>query len=153
MAKTSAKDIAFQELLTKAVRLRLAKTPYDEIISALGHWNSISACQKAVAGYLKRNQTSAVDESRAEAIALLEDLIFELKAKFKLNKSILIAREIRNLQREISLHQGNYMPTKIVETDAKGNDVPRSITVNVVKSSKILALETPDSPSEIEPGN
>lgn len=113
MAKTSAKDIAYQELLTNAVRLRLAKTPYDEIISTLGHWNSISACQKAVAGYLRRNQTSAVDESRAEAIALLEDLIFELKTKFKVNKSTLIAREIRNLQREISLHQGNYMPTKI----------------------------------------
>jgi hypothetical protein len=146
MSKTSAKDIAYQELLTKAVRLRLARTPYDEIISTLGHWNSISACQKAVAGYLKRNQTSAVDESRAEAIALLEDLIFELKAKFKSSKSTLIAREIRNLLREINLLQGNYMPTKITETDAKGNDVPRSITVNVVKSTKILA---PDSvPSE-----
>lgn len=144
MAKTSAKDIAYQELLTKAVRLRLAKTPYDEIISALGHWNSISACQKAVAGYLKRNQTSAVDESRAEAIALLEDLIFGLKAKFNNSKSTLIAREIRNLQREISLHQGNYMPTKVAETDTKGNDIPRSITVNVVKSAKILAA--PDSP-------
>lgn len=144
MAKTSAKDIAYQELLTKAVRLRLAKTPYDEIIATLGHWNSISACQKAVAGYLKRNQTSAVDESRAESIALLEDLILELRAKFNNSKSTLIAREIRNLLREINLLQGNYMPTKITETDAKGNDVPRSITVNVVKSSKILTA--PDSP-------
>lgn len=150
MAKTSAKDIEYQELLTKAVRLRLAKMPYDEIIAELGHWNSISACQKAVAGYLKRNQTAAVDESRAEAIAILEDQLFEMRAKFKKSKSRFDSAEIRSLIRELSLHQGNYMPTKVAETDTKGNDIPRSITVNVVKSSKIL---TPEAPASSEPGN
>lgn len=113
MSGTSAKDIAYQKLLTDAVKLRLAKTPYDEIISALGHWNSISACQKAVATYLKRNQTQAVDESRSEAIALVENLIFELTAKFKSNKSTLIAREIRNLNDQINRLQGNYAATRI----------------------------------------
>ncbi len=44
MGKTSHKDIEYQELLTKAVKLRLAKTPYDEIIATLGHWKSIQAC-------------------------------------------------------------------------------------------------------------
>jgi hypothetical protein len=127
MPKTSHKDIEYQNRLAKAVALRLAKTPYDEIIETLGGWNSIQACQKAVATYLKRNQTRIVEDSRAEAIALLEDLIFELKAKFKLNKSILIAREIRNLNREINLLQGNYAPTKIAETDVKGNDKPKVV--------------------------
>jgi hypothetical protein len=129
MGKTrrSPKDIEYQALLAKAVALRLAKTPYDEIINTLGHWNSIQACQKAVAGFLKKNQTRIVEDSRAESIALLEDLIFELKARFKTNKSPLIAREIRNLNREINLLQGNYAPTKIAETDVKGNDKPKVV--------------------------
>jgi hypothetical protein len=125
--RTSPNDIEYQKLLADAVALRLAKTPYDEIIKTLGHWNSISACQKAVAGYLKKNQTKVVEESRAENIGILEDLIFELRAKFKVNKSPLIAREIRNLLREINLLQGNYAPTKIAETDIKGNDKPKVI--------------------------
>jgi len=146
MSKTTAKDIEYQTKVAEAVALRLAKLPYDEIIKTLGHWNSVQACQKAVAGYLKRNQTKVVEDSRSESIAILEDNIFELRAKFKKSKSTLIAREIRNQLREINLLQGNYMPTKIVETDAEGNDIPRSITVNVVKSAKILKPETPDSP-------
>jgi hypothetical protein len=125
--RTSPNDIEYQQLLAKAVALRLAKTPYDEIIQTLGHWNSIQACQKAVAGFLKKNQSKIVEDSRAESIALLEDLIFELKAKFKVNKSPLIAREIRNLNREINLLQGNYAPTKIAETDSKGNDKPKVV--------------------------
>lgn len=127
MPKTSPESIEYQDLLAKAVALRLAKTPYDEIIRELGHWNSISACQKAVASYLKKNQTRIVEDSRAESIAALEDLIFVLKAKFKKNNSTLIAREIRNLLREINLLQGNYAPTKIAETDAKGNDKPKVV--------------------------
>ena len=127
MPKTSPESIEYQELLAQAVALRLAKTPYDQIIETLGHWNSISACQKAVASYLKKNQTRVVEDSRAESIAALEDLIFELKAKFKKNKSTLIAREIRNLLREINLLQGNYAPTKIAETDARGNDKPKVV--------------------------
>lgn len=110
---TSAKDIEYQEKLAEAVALRLAKVPYDEIIKTIGHWNSISACQKAVAGYLKRNQTKVVEDSRSESIAILEDNILELRAKFKKSKSTLIAREIRNQLREINLLQGNYAPTKI----------------------------------------
>lgn len=127
MSKTSHKDIEYQTLLAKAVSLRLARTPYNEIINELGHWNSISACQKAVATYLKRNQTKVIEDSRAEAVGALEDLIFELKAKFKKSKSVLVAREIRNLLREVNLLQGNYAPTKIAETDAKGNDKPRVV--------------------------
>lgn len=127
MTKTSHKDIEYQELLAKAVALRLAKTPYDEIIQTLGHWNSVQACQKAVAGYLKRNQVKTVEDSRAESIAVLEDLIFELKAKFKVNKSVLLAREIRNLNHQINQLQGNYAPTKIAETDVKGNDKPKVV--------------------------
>jgi hypothetical protein len=116
--RTTPLEIEYQKKLTEAVALRLAKTPYDKIIQTLGHWNSISACQKAVAGYLKRNQTRIIEDSRSEAIALYEDLIFELKTKFKKLKSPLIAREIRNLQREINLLQGNYAPTKI-ETNSE----------------------------------
>lgn len=142
MGKTSHKDIEYRALLAKAVALRLAKTPYEEIIEALGHWNSISACQKAVAGYLKRNQTKVVEESRAENIAILEDMIFELRAKFKINKSALIAREIRNLLREINLLQGNYAPTKIAETDTKGNDVPKkTVNLQVLSSDELLSLK------------
>lgn len=142
MSKTSHKDIEYQNLLAKAVALRIAKTPYDEIISELGHWNSISACQKAVASYLKRNQTKVVEDSRAESIAALEDLIFELKAKFKINKSVLIAREIRNLLREINLLQGNYAPTKIAETDAKGNDAPKqTVNLQVLSTDELLKLK------------
>ena len=125
MSKTSAKDIAFQTLLAEAVALRLAKIPYDEIIATLGHWNSIQACQKAVAGYLKKNQTKIVEDSRSESIAILEDNILELRAKFKKSKSLLIAREIRNQLREINLLQGNYAPTKI-ETNT---DKPSKILV------------------------
>lgn len=113
MSKTTAKEIEYQTKLAEAVALRLAKIPYDEIIQTLGHWNSISACQKAVAGYLKRNQTKVVEDSRCESIAILEDNILELRAKFKKSKSTLIAREIRNQLREINLLQGNYAPTKI----------------------------------------
>lgn len=122
MGKTSSADIEYQELLAKAVALRLAKTPYDEIIATLGHWKSIQACQKAVATYLKRNQTKIVEDSRAECIAILEDQIFELRAKFKQTKSVMISREIRHLVHELSLLQGNFAPTKIAETDAKGED-------------------------------
>jgi hypothetical protein len=120
MGKTSHKDIAYNELLAQAVKLRVNFTPYNEIIAKLGHWKSISACQKAVAGFLKRNQVRVVADSRAEAIAILEDQIFELRAKFKISKSIMVSREIRNLLREVNLLQGNYAPTKIAETDIKG---------------------------------
>lgn len=127
MSKTSHKDIEYQQLLAKAVALRLRKTPYDVILKKLGHWNSISACQKAVAGYLKRNQTKIVDDSRAESIAILEGIIFDLLDKFEKNKSNLTAREIRNQLREVNLLQGNYAPTKIAETDVKGNDKPKVV--------------------------
>ncbi len=123
MSKTSAKEIEYQKKLAEAVALRLAKVPYDEIIETLGHWNSISACQKAVAGYLKRNQTKIVEDSRSESIAILEDNILELRAKFKKNKSILIAREIRNQLREINLLQGNYAPTKIETNTEKPSKI------------------------------
>lgn len=127
MSKTSKNDIEYQALLAKAVALRLRKTPYDRIIKELGHWNSISACQKAVATYLKRNQTKIVEDSRAESIAIIEGLIFDLLDKFERNKSNLTAREIRNQLREVNLLQGNYAPTKIAETDIKGNDKPQVI--------------------------
>ena len=127
MPKTSAKEIEYQNLLAAAVTLRLAKTPYDEIIAKLGHWNSISACQKAVATYLKRNQTRKIEDSRAESIAILEDQLFEMRAKFKKSKSRFDSAEIRKLVREISLLNGDYAPTKIAETDVKGNDKPKVI--------------------------
>lgn len=127
MARTSPKDIEYQQLLAKAVALRLSKTPYDQIIATLGHWNSIQACQKAVATYLRKNQTKVVSDSRAEAIAIIEDQIFELRAKFKQTKSVLISREIRHLLHELSLLQGNFAPTKIAETDTKGNDKPKVV--------------------------
>ena len=85
------------------------------------HWNSISACQKAVANYLKRNQTKVVEDSRCESIAILEDNILELRAKFKKSKSVLIAREIRNQLREINLLQGNYAPTKLAHEGKDGD--------------------------------
>lgn len=142
MPKTSHKDIEFQKLVADAVALRFAKTPYDEIIEKLGHWNSISACQKAVATYLKKNQTRIVEDSRSESIGLLEDLIFVLKAKFKTNKSILVAREIRNLNREINLLQGNYAPTKIAETDTKGNDAPKqTVNLQILSTDDLLKLK------------
>lgn len=120
MGKTSHKDIEYQGLLTQAVRLRLSKTPYDEIIAKLGHWKSIQACQKAVAGFLKRNQTKIVADSRSEAIAIIEDQIFELRAKFKTTKSVMISREIRHLLHELSLLQGNFAPTKIAHEGKDG---------------------------------
>ncbi|MCD9186726.1 MAG: hypothetical protein LUM44_09850 [Pyrinomonadaceae bacterium] len=125
--RTSPEAIAYQKLLADAVALRLAKVPYQEIIDELGHWNSIQACQKAVSTYLKKNQTKTVEDSRAENIAILEDMVTELRGKFKTGKSILVAREIRNLLREINLLQGNYAPTKIAETDIKGNDKPKVV--------------------------
>lgn len=129
MGKTSHKDIEYQERLSKAVALRLHKIPYDEIIERLGGWNSIQACQKAVAGYLKRNQTKIVEDSRAEAIAILEDNIFELRAKFKQSKSTLIAREIRNQLREINLLQGNYAPTKLAHEGKDGDEIGFTLTI------------------------
>ncbi|HEX8248998.1 MAG TPA: hypothetical protein VF599_12545 [Pyrinomonadaceae bacterium] len=125
--KTSHKDIEYQEILAKAVALRLRKTPYDKILEKLGHWNSIQACQKAVAGYLKRNQTKIVEDSRAESIGILEGIVFDLLEKFESNKGLLTAKEIRNQMREINLLQGNYAPTKIAETDIKGNDKPKVV--------------------------
>lgn len=121
MPKTSPKHIEFQTKLGEAVSLRLAKVPYDEIIKTLGHWNSISACQKAVSTYLRNNQTKIVEDSRAESIAILEDNILVLRAKFKKSKSTLIAREIRNQLREINLLQGNYAPTKLAHEGKDGD--------------------------------
>ena len=69
--RTSPLDPKYQKLLADAARLRLARTPYEEIISALGHWKSISACQKAISEYLNKNQTRIVTDSRNESIALL----------------------------------------------------------------------------------
>lgn len=131
--KTSAKDITYQNKLADAVALRLRKTSYVEIIEKLGHWKSVSACQKAVAGYLKRNQTKIVADSRAESIAIIEDILFDLLDKFKKNKSLLTAKEIRNQLREINLLQGNYAPTKISETDTNGKDKPSKIIVEYVE--------------------
>ena len=131
MPKTSPKDIEFSIKLSEAVALRLAKIPYDEIIRQLGHWNSISACQKAVAAYLKRNQTKVVEDSRSESIAILEDNISELRAKFKRNKSTLIAREIRNQLREINLLQGNYAPTKLAH-EGKDGDAEIKVGTRVI---------------------
>lgn len=127
MPKTSPKDIVFQQKLAEAVALRLNKIPYEEIIEELGHWNSVQACQKAVSTYLKNNQTKTVEDSRAESIAILEDNIVELRAKFKKSKSVIVAREIRNQLREVNLLQGNYAPTKIAETDKDGNDKPKVV--------------------------
>lgn len=127
--RTSPKDIEYQKKLADAVALRLAKTPYSEIIETLGHWKSISACQKAVSTYLKKNQNKKVEDSRAENIAVLEDMIFELRAKFKINKSVLIAREIRNLLREINLLQGNYAPTKLAHEGKDGEDIGFTLTI------------------------
>lgn len=131
MAKTSAKDIEYQIKLADAVALRLAKIPYDEIIKKLGHWNSISACHKAVSTYLKRNQTKVVEDSRAESIAILEDNISELRAKFKRSKSTLIAREIRNQLREINLLQGNYAAMKLAH-EGKDGDAEIKIGTRVI---------------------
>ena len=127
MSKTSAKDIEYQNLLAQAVALRTAYTPYDEIIKTLGHWNSISACQKAVSTYLKRNQTKIVEDSRAESIALLEDLIFQLKAKFAVNKSVLIAREIARINDQINKLQGNYAPTKLAHEGKDGKPIKTEV--------------------------
>lgn len=126
-SRTSSKDIEYQNLLAQAVKLRVEKTPYEEIIKTLGHWNSVQACQKAVVGYLKKTQFKNAEDSRAEAIALLEDQIFELRAKFKRSKSIMISGEIRKLLRELCLLQGSYAPTKIAETDTHGNDKPKIV--------------------------
>lgn len=141
MGKTSHKDIAYQKLLTDAVALRLMKVSFDEIIEKLGHWKSVQACQKAVSTYLKRNQLKKVEDSRAEAIGLIEDLIFDLKAKFNTGKSVLVAREIRNLQREINLLQGNYAPTKIAETDKDGNDsLKTTVNLQILSTDDLLQL-------------
>lgn len=148
MGKTGHNDIEYQNLLTEAVTLRMAFTPYDEIIKTLGHWNSISACQKAVAGYLKRNQIKKVDESRAEAVAILEDQIFHLRAKFKVNKSTITSAEIRKLVREICLLNGSYAPTKIAETDTKGKDKPAKIIVEYVETSHASDSETSSSANQ-----
>lgn len=140
MGKTSAKEIEYQNLLAKAVTLRLAKTPYDEIIKTLGHWNSISACQKAVSTYLKRNQHRKIEDSRAESIAILEDQLFKMRAKFKKSKSRFDSGEIRKLVREISLLNGDYAPTKIAETDTKGNDKPKQ-DLSVLSTDELLKLK------------
>lgn len=126
-SRTSPNDIEYQNLLAQAVKLRVEKTPYADIILVLGHWNSISSCQKAVVGYLKKTQFKDAEDSRAEAIALLEDQIFELRAKFKRSKSVMISGEIRKLLRELCLLQGSYAPTKIAETDVRGNDKPKVV--------------------------
>lgn len=131
MPKTSPKDTNYQNKLAGAVALRLGKIPYDEIIKELGHWNSIQACQKAVATYWKRNQTKVVEDARSEAIAILEDNILELRAKFKKSKSVLIAREIRNQLREINLLQGNYAPTKLAH-EGKDGDAEIKVGTRVI---------------------
>ena len=120
--KTTAKDIEYQKLLADAVRLRLAKVPYTEIIEKLGHWNSVQACQKAVAAHLRKNQKMAVEDSRAEAVAILNDQLTIMRAKFERSKSRFDSAEIRKILREINLLEGNYAPTKVAETDIKGKD-------------------------------
>lgn len=144
MGKTSAKDIEYQEILTKAVKLRLAKIPFDQIIAELGHWNSVQACQKAVSGHLKRNQFKKIEDSRAEAIAILEKQLSVMRVKFERAHSRFDSAEIRKLVREISLLNGDYAPQKVAETDTKGNDVVKSITVNVVKSASVAHDESHD---------
>lgn len=118
--RTSPKAIVYQELLTKAVSLRMHKVAYSEIIEKLGHWKSVSACQKAVVTFLKNNQLTEIEDSRAEAIAFLEEIIFELKDKFKKSKSVLIAREMRNYQHQLNQLQGNYAPTKLAHEGKDG---------------------------------
>ncbi len=119
--RTSPKNIEYQELLTKAVSLRMHKVPYTEIIEKLGHWKSVQACQKAVVDFLKKNQLAEIEDSRAEAIAFLNDIIFDLKTKFKQSKSVIVAREIRNYQHQLNQLEGNYAATKLAHEGKDGD--------------------------------
>ena len=154
MPKTSPLCIKYQENLKAAIRLRARGVAYSEIIEELPHWKSISACQKAVAAALSCDFDNTVEAARNEIICRNEARIFKLMDKFEKNASVIVSREITKIDDQTAKLKGLFAPTKITETDSKGKDVPRSITVNVIKSTSLLKTDLPaDSIPLDEPGN
>ena len=127
MSRTSPKDIEYQKKVEAAVKLRLAGLRYEEIISNLGHWNSIQACQKAVQTMLVASRIKNINAERNESVLRLEKLLLKLMDKFDANGSPLISREIVRINDQINKLKGLYAPIKVAETDIKGNDKPKVV--------------------------
>ncbi len=142
MPKTSEKSIEYKDLLKKAIRLRSSGVPYSEIIETLGHWKSVQACQKAVATALKQDFDNTVEAARNELVARNEQRIFQLMDKFAKNGSVLVSREITRINDQIAKLKGLYAPTKIAETDIKGNDAPKqTVNLQVLSTDELLKLK------------
>lgn len=125
--RTSSTDIKYLKLVQDAIKLRVAGVSYTEIIEKLGHWNSISACQKAVASALSKEHDLAVKTGRNEIVARNETRIFKLMDKFDKSGSVIVSREIGKIDDRTAKLKGYFAPTKIAETDSKGNDKPKVI--------------------------
>ncbi len=126
-SRTSPNDIKYLKLVQHAINLRVAGVSYAEIIEKLGHWSSISACQKAVAAALAKEHGLAVEAGRNEIVARNEARIFRLMDKFDKSGSVIVSREITRIDDQTARLKGYFAPTKIAETDVKGNDKPRVI--------------------------
>ncbi len=113
MPKTSHKSIEYQENLKAAIRLRARGVPYSEIIETVPHWNSIQACQKAVAGALSKDFDNTVEAARNEIICRNESRIFRLMDKFDKNSSVIVSREIGRIDDSSAKLKGLFAPTRI----------------------------------------
>jgi hypothetical protein len=148
MGKTSAKEIEFQNALKSAIKLRAFGVQYSEIIEKVkdangeNYWKSIQACQKVVAKALADDLDQAVEAARNEIIARNERRILPLMEKFENGKSILVSKEIGRIDDQIARLKGLYAPTKIAETDAKGNDAPKqSVNLQILSTDDLLKLK------------
>lgn len=126
-SRTSPTDIKYLKLIQDAIKLRVNGVSYAEIIEKLGHWSSISACQKAVASALAKEHGLAIEAGRNEIVSRNESRIFRLMDKFDKNGSVIVSREITRIDDQTARLKGYFAPTKIAETDAKGNDKPRVV--------------------------
>lgn len=129
MPKTSPKDIEYKNLLKAAVKLRAEGIWYSEIIEKLGHWNSISACQKAVAKALSADFDNTVEAARNEIVCRNETRISRLMDKFDKNNSVIVSREISRINDQIAKLKGLYAPTKLAHEGRDGDDIGFTLTI------------------------
>ena len=148
MPKTSHKDIEFQTALKNALRLRAFGYSYSEIIEEIkngsgeNYWKSIQACQKVVAKSLADDFNQTVGAARNEIVARSERRISPLMKKFETNKSVLVSKEIGRIDDQIAKLKGLYAPTKIAETDVKGNDAPKqTVNLQILTTDELLKLK------------
>lgn len=105
--KTDAEAIAAQERAVKAVRLRKAGLPYEEVAAECG-FNSPQAAHKAVKSLLTKTAREAGDELRELQEQRLDEALFAIYDKVQNGSLLAVDRLVKIEQARAAL----YAPAK-----------------------------------------